>query len=121
MCAMPVDGPAPAATAPGCPRLDLLPVRELAGHRRVAEAASRAARMRGLARLDEMPPNYALHIPRCRSVHTFGMRFPVHVIFCGRSMVPVSVRGSVPPGRIVRDRRAAAVVELPAVAGRRSR
>lgn len=54
-----------------------------------------------------------LLIPRCRSVHTFGMRFRVHVVFLDSGMTPIAVRGAVPPNRILREPRARAVVELP--------
>ena len=40
--------------------------------------------MRGLAQLDAMPAAYALHLPRCRSVHTFTMRFPLDLIWLGK-------------------------------------
>jgi len=45
------------------------------------------------------------------------MRFPIHVVFLGATALPVSVRGSVPPNRIVREPGARAVVELPARRG----
>ncbi len=60
----------------GCARLDALTVEELPGGLRLAHAKRFAERARGLARLDALPPGYALQIPRCRSVHTFTMRFP---------------------------------------------
>jgi len=33
----------------------------------------------------------ALVLPRTRSVHTFGMRFPIDVAFCDKEMVVVGV------------------------------
>jgi uncharacterized membrane protein (UPF0127 family) len=94
-----------------CPRLDELPGRDLPGGLRVAEARSRAARMRGLARLDEMPPQLALHIPRCRSVHTFTMRFPLDLIWLSKDGEPIRVDRAVPPRRLKWCPRARAVVE----------
>ena len=46
-----------ASAEPGaaCPRLDDLPGRDLPGGLRLAEARTRPARMKGLARLDAMP------------------------------------------------------------------
>ena len=73
----------PASAA--CPRLDGLPGRELAGGLRVVEAHTRASRMKGLAKLDELPETLALHIPRCRSVHTFTMRFPLDLIWLDKA------------------------------------
>ncbi len=98
-------------------RLDALPARELAGGLRVARAERRAERMRGLARLDSMPASYALHIPRCRSVHTFTMRFPLDLIWLGRDGKPVRVDRAVPPNRVKLCLRARSVVEANAGAG----
>src|SRR5688500_8703811 len=92
-------------------RLDALPGRDLAGGRRVAEASSRPARMRGLARMDELPAEYALHIPKCRSVHTFTMRFPLDLIWLGKDGAPVRVDRAVPPNRMKLCLRARSVVE----------
>ena len=66
-------------------RLGGLPGRDLPGGLRIAEARTRAARMKGLAKLDEMPATTALHIPRCRSVHTFTMRFPLDLIWLDKA------------------------------------
>ncbi|HWK27485.1 MAG TPA: DUF192 domain-containing protein [Solirubrobacter sp.] len=109
--ATPPDGD-PAARAPeSCPRLDALPARELAGGLRVAEAHSRAARMKGLAKLDDMPRTTALHIPRCRSVHTFTMRFPLDLIWLDKAGQVVRVDADVPPRRLKSCLRARSVIE----------
>jgi uncharacterized membrane protein (UPF0127 family) len=55
-----------------------------------------------------------LLIPRCRSVHTFGMRFALDLLFLDRSLRPVSLRRAVAPGRVAFERDARAVLELPA-------
>jgi uncharacterized protein len=81
-------------------RLDALPGRDLPGGLRIAEAHSRAARMKGLARLDEMPREYGLHIPKCRSVHTFTMRFPLDLVWLGKDGRPVRVDRDVAPRRL---------------------
>jgi uncharacterized protein len=101
-----------SAAEPGCERLDALPARELAGGLRVARAERRPERMRGLAKLDSMPARYALHIPRCRSVHTFGMRFALDLIWLGADGRPVRVDRAVPPRRLRSCRRARSVVEV---------
>jgi uncharacterized protein len=85
---------------------------ELAG-RSVPVAATRVSRLLGLALLRPGRAGEGLLIPRCRSVHTFGMRFPLHLIFLDDRLAPISVRGSAPPNRVLRDRRADAVLELP--------
>jgi uncharacterized protein len=81
--------------------------------RSVPVASSRIARTLGLALLDRSVAGAGLLIPGCRSVHTFGMRFPLDLLFLDPDLDPLSVRLGVPPGRIVGDRRAQAVLELP--------
>ena len=95
-----------------CPRLDDLPGRELAGGRRVAEAGTRAAKLRGLAGLDAMPAAAGLHIARCRSVHTLSMRFALDLIWLGRDGRPVRVDRDVAPRRLRTCLRARSVVEV---------
>jgi uncharacterized protein len=102
--------PPPQPTS-DCPRLDGLETRELAGGLRVAAARRRAERMRGLARLDTMPAACALHIPRCRSVHTFAMRFPLDLIWLGRNGEVVRIDRAVPPNRVKSCLSARSVVE----------
>ena len=102
---------ASSASAEACPRLDGLPGRDMPGGLRVAEADSRAARMKGLARLDAMPERLALHIPRCRSVHTFTMRFPLDLIWLGKDGSIVRVDTAIPPRRLKTCLRARSVIE----------
>jgi len=103
-----IAGP-PEATAP---RLASLPRAEvLGGVFPVAETLT--SRLLGLAFLDRRDVGIGLLIPRCRSVHTFGMRFPLDVYFLGRYGEIVGVRLGIPPFRIVRHPGAAAVLELP--------
>jgi uncharacterized membrane protein (UPF0127 family) len=64
--------------------------------------------------IDRRAAGAGLLIPGCRSVHTFGMRFPLDLIFLDLNWRPVSLRRSVPPGRLAFERRARAVLELPA-------
>jgi uncharacterized protein len=84
------------------------------GDGRVHVARSRPARLLGLAGLRELPPDRALLIPGCRSVHTFGMRFALDVAFLDTDGRVLAVRSAVPPGRVVGHRGAAAVLEAPA-------
>ena len=76
-------------------------------------AASFRARLLGLAGLREMPPRSALLMPRCSSVHTFWMRFPIHVLFLDGDFEVIGERRDMRPGRVVWCRGAAAVVEFP--------
>ena len=48
---------------------------------KIVVARGPVARLRGLTGCRSLPPGVALEIPRCRSVHTFGMRFPLDVAF----------------------------------------
>jgi uncharacterized membrane protein (UPF0127 family) len=89
------------------------PSAEIAG-RRVRVALSRSARLLGLAMLDRAAAGTGLLVPGCRSVHTFGMRFPLDLVFLDFDLRPISLRAAVPPGRIAFERRAQAVLELPA-------
>jgi uncharacterized membrane protein (UPF0127 family) len=79
----------------------------------VPVAVTLLSRLLGLALLPAERAGEGLLIPRCRSVHTFGMRFAIHVVFVDRARVPVAVRTAVPPNRVLRERRAAAAIELP--------
>jgi uncharacterized membrane protein (UPF0127 family) len=105
---------APVIDEPVAPRLRSLPKAEvLGGMFPVAETL--LSRLLGLAFLDRPDAGIGLLIPRCRSVHTFGMRFPLDVYFLGRYGEVVDVRLGVPPFRILRRRGADAVLELPPV------
>jgi uncharacterized membrane protein (UPF0127 family) len=82
--------------------------------RSIPVAATRTSRLLGLALLDRAAAGSGLLIPRCRSVHTFGMRFALHLVFLDEAARAVSVRRRVPPRRVAADRRARSVLELPA-------
>jgi uncharacterized membrane protein (UPF0127 family) len=80
----------------------------------VPVAVTLPSRLLGLALLRSGRAGEGLLIPGCRSVHTFGMRFPIDVVFLDGARSPLDVARAVPPNRVVGDRRAAAVLELPA-------
>jgi uncharacterized membrane protein (UPF0127 family) len=71
-------------------------------------AESFAARLVGLAFVAGLPDGRALLLPRCRSVHTAAMRFPIDIAFVTWPPAPdceiVAVEVSVPPLRIVAPR-----------------
>ena len=75
------------------------------------------ARLLGLAFLARERTGVGLLIPRCSSVHTFGMRFSLDLVFLDERGAPLAVRRNVRPRRLVRHRRAAAVLEIPARQG----
>ena len=64
------------------------------------------------------PRAAALLIPRCRSVHTFGMRFPLDLYWLDAGGEIVRVDRGVPPWRISRCGRARAVIETPSPVSR---
>ncbi|MDX6588852.1 MAG: uncharacterized protein QOI84_126 [Solirubrobacterales bacterium] len=70
-------------------------------------------RLLGLARLDRDEAGPGLLIPRCAAVHTFGMRFPLDLVFLDRDGREIGRRRGVPPRRFVRQHGAAAVLEIP--------
>jgi uncharacterized membrane protein (UPF0127 family) len=80
-------------------------------------ATTRLSRLLGLALLDRESAGPGLLIPRCRSVHTFGMRFAIDLVFLDQAGDVIAVRRAVPPWRVVTIRAAAAVLEKPAASG----
>lgn len=93
-------------------------MRRISGDLVVPVADSRRSRLIGLALLSRGRAGAGLLIPRCRGVHTLGMRFAVDLQFLDGSGAPISVRRAVPAGRFAFERRARSVLELPADAGR---
>jgi uncharacterized membrane protein (UPF0127 family) len=83
-------------------------------------ARSRRARLLGLALRERPRPDLALLLPRCRSVHTFGMRFALDLVWLDRAGRVVAIERGVAPGRVRVRRDAAAVLEAPAGAGERA-
>jgi uncharacterized protein len=65
-------------------------------------------RLLGLAGLPWLPPGAALLIPGCRSIHTFGMRFRLDVLFVEAgpgALEIVELHRAVAPRRVVRAAR----------------
>ena len=75
------------------------------------------ARARGLSRRDLADAGPGLLIPRSASVHTFGMRFALDVFFLDRQGRVISVRRRVPPRRVLWQRGARSVLEIPSSQG----
>jgi trehalose synthase len=80
--------------------------------REVPVASDFRSRLLGLAHLDRDEAGPGLLIPDCSSVHTFGMRFPLDLVFLDRAGRPLSIRREIPPRRFAWHRRAHAVLEL---------
>jgi uncharacterized membrane protein (UPF0127 family) len=100
-------------------RLERLPALALDGGVRVAVADRPSARLAGLAGLRALPPLTGLLIPDCRSIHTYGMRFALDLIWLTGDGSILDVTGAVPPGRVVSLRHASAVAEAHAGSGAR--
>ena len=69
------------------------------------------SRLLGLSFLDDAPRDCVLVLPRCASVHTFGMRFPLDLTFLDAQGRELQAAVGVPPRRFVRHRGAATVLE----------
>ncbi len=97
-------------------RLCRLPRATVLGHE-VPVATDGRARLLGLARLDREAAGSGLLIPRCASVHTFGMRFALDVFFLDERGAVLDVRRGIPARRVLFGRGAHAVLEVPAGEG----
>jgi uncharacterized protein YjbJ (UPF0337 family)/uncharacterized membrane protein (UPF0127 family) len=71
------------------------------------------ARLLGLALLDSDRVGAGLLIPRCRCVHTFGMRFALDLVFLDTAYRPLREVRGVRPFRFARCPNAVAVLERP--------
>lgn len=81
----------------------------------VLEAAfDSATRNRGLLGRASLDPGHVLVIAPTSAIHTFGMRFPIDVIYCARDGRIVKVRPNVKPARISIGLGAFAVLEMAA-------
>ena len=99
------------------PRLAALPARTLPGGLRLAVAGSSSARLRGLAGLRAIGADEGLELPRCRSVHTIGMRFALDLLWLDATGAVVRVDRGVEPLRLRTCRGARSVVEVAAGRG----
>jgi uncharacterized protein len=78
----------------------------------VPVATTRLSRLLGLALISRERAGPGLLIPDCRSVHTFGMRFRLDLLFLDEERSVIEIRRDVPPFRILRCPGAAAAMEL---------
>jgi uncharacterized protein len=90
-----------------------LPRRTIAGVE-YPVATTHRSRLLGLALLDRVRAGPGLLIPRCSSVHTFGMRFALDIVFLDAAGTAISRRERVPPRRVLRKPGADSVLERPA-------
>jgi uncharacterized membrane protein (UPF0127 family) len=87
---------------------------------RIVVANSLWSRLFGLALRRRPPPGSALLLPGCRSVHTFGMRFALDLVWLDRSGRVLGIEHAVRPGRLRVRREADAVLEAAAGEGARA-
>jgi uncharacterized membrane protein (UPF0127 family) len=99
------------------PRLRRLITATVLGHE-VPVAEGFRARLLGLTFLDVEEAGAGLLIPRCASVHTFGMRFPLDILFLELETGVVAIHLGIPPRRVLSHRGAGAVLELVPRTGR---
>jgi uncharacterized membrane protein (UPF0127 family) len=96
-------------------RLRGYPVAAVAGSSlSVSVATTFRARLLGLAGLRPTPRGIGLLLPHTCSVHTFGMRFAIDLIWLDEAGGVMRVDRSVPPRRVCRCAGAWGVVELAA-------
>ncbi|HVQ60269.1 MAG TPA: DUF192 domain-containing protein [Solirubrobacterales bacterium] len=93
-----------------------MPRRRVLG-REVPVATGFRSRVLGLALLPRAAAGGGLLIPRCASVHTFGMRFRLDLVFLDGAGRVLAIRRRVPPRRFAWHRGAAAVLEIPSREG----
>jgi uncharacterized protein len=73
------------------------------------------ARLKGLLGRSALPAGEGLWIKPCNSVHTFGMKFPIDVVFLDKGKRVVGIAKTLRPNRISRIYTSAnSVIELPA-------
>lgn len=72
------------------------------------------SRLIGLLRTDRLPPGNGLVIRPCNSVHTFGMRYAIDVIFTDNQGRILKIIHRLNPGELALCRGAVYGVELPA-------
>jgi uncharacterized protein len=82
---------------------------------RITVADTFFSRLKGLLGASSLPRGEGLWIIPCKAVHTFGMRFPIDLLFLDREQRVVSLISCLVPNRITAFYRSAvSVLELPA-------
>ncbi len=76
-------------------------------------------RMRGLLGRDAIGDAEGMWFPRCRLIHTFGMRFPIDLVYLNRSHKVRKVVEGLRPRRLSTCPLAQSVIELKSGAARR--
>jgi len=86
---------------------------------RVARAASARDRLVGLLDRTRLEPGEGLWLNPCGSVHTWGLRFPIDVLFLDAGGRVLALRSPLPPWRVaLAPRGTHSVLEVAAGAAR---
>ena len=72
------------------------------------------SRLKGLLGTKKLAEGAALIISPCSSVHTFGMSYPIDVLFIDANDKVVKIVNALEPGHIAACRSGSYVIELPA-------
>lgn len=106
-----------ARLATAAERFEELPAVELGDGLVVHEATTWASRRDGLSGLPELPVAWGLHIAPCRSIHMFGMRFPLDLVWVDKDGGVARVDTDVAPRRMRTCLKARSVIEVAAGQG----
>jgi uncharacterized membrane protein (UPF0127 family) len=68
----------------------------------------------GLLGHSQLAPGQGLWLKPCDSIHTFGMKFPIDVVFLGKEHQVLDVRPNMAPGQTVEFAPAHSALEFPA-------
>ena len=98
-------------------RLAGLSATRLDGNLTLHVARTFRERRRGLAKMTPLPAGHALRILKCNSIHTFGMRFALDLVWLARDGRVLRVDHGVAPRRMKLCVRARSVVETGAGEG----
>jgi len=77
-------------------------------------ASDSKTRRQGLLKHGRLDAGEGMLITPCEAIHTFGMKFPIDVVFAGKDRKVRKIRHSMPRGRIAFCLSADIVLELPA-------
>ncbi len=103
---------AAAASAPVRMRVSN-PTRETVLADSLEVAGNGSSRRKGLLGRDRLIPGEGLWIIPCEAIHTFGMQFPIDLVYLDRKHRIIKTRSHVGPGRLSACLSAHSVLELP--------
>ncbi len=81
---------------------------------RIRHCVTARDRRIGLLKDQGLTPGMGILIEPCEGVHTFGMKFPIDIVFLNRKRTIVGLHAAVPARRLRISLRAHSTLELPA-------